>query len=508
LARRLTVFVLVAILVLSAATAAIIYYYENVYAKNPVKPISVQELRIPKAIDTQKFGLFFYDDSGKRIRTTEKNVPFDDNKPTVIYTQGGKDDFPDSASWLDNGYNVGIFVWSQFLNDDPFSVEQKIWGVSQGMRYEIGNGKYESSDTVNYSLAEIFMAYYCDFFNGRDYKGSEIRIEGFSLGAQLVIASVNYLIALEENGYADKRLYPDRITLFDGVFSNYSSSNYIKWLNREIGKDGAIKLVLDTVKSIRKKGTAVEYIRSSPVEIVSRMGSGDKQNFNRLINETCFFDYRSDWLSYNDLDDLLDDSYGKHVAGRNWYYQMISYSPPLDTACASSVQYALSPNTPTSYIFARCGAKYQMNINLTSDASDDVIYSVNCDVPFVAGFAFFDLNGNGINDERIAGRAQGIKVKLYMSQEGNEDKLIGATVTRESGYYELPIEPIYINALHDQGKEFYIKVDLSQGYAIASKNSENECLMMNNDINEDGCSNTFFIYTKRDLKIVDIGLKG
>lgn len=485
--------------------------------RSALKLLKPEDIYTPTEIIDDNFGLFFYDDDGNRIRTTNKNVPFDVNKPVIIYAHGmskgfgidNPEGFNNYKKWQQNGYNVGCFVWSQFADDSPFLSERKVWGSKkEDMRflYRNNQGKevYETSDLPQYSMAQAFVAYYYDFISKSGFQGSEIRFQGMSLGAQLITASCSYLMALEQNNVIDKSFFPDRVTLFDAFFTNIKSDVYIDWLKREVGPDGSAALALDTVKLLRSKGVAVEYIRSSPVEITTKMGTGSKSSFSDMLKETVYLDYNSDWLGAGGgLTDIMNGMEAKHCIGLKWYNKMISYPLPADFSAKGSGQYGISPNTPTSFAYARMGTAYSMHSNYTLDPSDDVQYSTNVNVPFVAGFAFVDENKNGNYDERLKSRVDEVKVELYLKEEGG-NKLIGVTRSR-NGYYQLPIEPIYIT--HTDGKEFFVKVRVPEGYVITpSKGDSDKYYMMTNNINENHHSESFFIYSKKELKIINIGI--
>ena len=124
---------------------------------------------------------------------------------------------------------------------------------------------------------------------------------------------------------------------------------------------------------------------------------------------------------------------------------------------------------------------------------DDVQFSTNVEKPVIAGFAFNDVNGNGINDDRLFNRVQGIKVELY---DGNTK--IAETVTTEGGYYEFVIDGSY------SGKNYRIKAILNNGMSFG-KSSDGG--YMNNGVGGDGYSEVINLNNKIDLKIVNIGIK-
>lgn len=474
-----------------------------------IQLIKPEDVYLPKEIFEEDFGLFLYDAQGNKIRTTQENAPFDINKPVIIFAydmnygcevnSSGLSEYYNS--WQQKGYNVALFQWNQDISDDLAITQRKIW-ASNPRRKKGGKTVYEYADAPNYSLAQIFVAYYYDFMINAGFRGKEIRFGGSSLGAQLITASCDYLLTLEQNDKISKEFLPDRVTLFDAFFTNDASNVYIDWRNKTIGEHGSISLASDTIKLLHSAGIAVEYVRSSCIDEVVIPEEGGTDYFAQIIKDTCFLDYHSGWLEEESISDIMQGTSNKHCLGQKWYNLMLEYPLPNDNSASNFNQYGVSPNVPTSYTLARMGTVYQMYENNTLAPSDDKQYSTNAKVPFVAGIAFDDKNANGNYDERLFNRINGIKVELYLIEESSE-RLIGATHTK-NGYYEIPIEPIYI--FNTEGKEFYIKVEMPSGYKPSLLGENEEYYLMTNDIKQDNKSQSFFIYSRNELKIKNIGL--
>ncbi len=180
----------------------------------------------------------------------QNDTYFDPTKPTVIYVHGwesgagrnSRESMQYSAAgqrgqdenlmkyW--NGWNVGIFYWNQFADDDglppPYLAEAKIWTptsttfVSQGhgghkeihvnMRWRKADGSFTEVGSPKKAVAELFLDAYVKALKG--YIGPGVRIVGHSLGNQVVVAMVSKLIAKK---YAP---IPKRIALLDPYWSN------------------------------------------------------------------------------------------------------------------------------------------------------------------------------------------------------------------------------------------------------------------------------------------------
>lgn len=476
--------------------------------------ITASDIYIPKGMKESNFGLFFFDGEGNRVRSTDDGVPFDDAKPVIIFSHGSSlgygIDYPELFSqperWIDAGYNVGEFIWSQISDDDPFASELKVWTreAISFARYPDGQTSgsvMERTDTPKYSMAETFVAYYLDFMKGRNFTGREIHFEGLSLGAQLTFANCSYLFALEKAGLIGEEFLPDRVTIFDAFLTNVSFDETIPWLNEPIGKKGSLQRAKETGEMMIERGIAFEYVASSPVEITAMINSdeADKNAFADMTAPASRLDYVADWISPFALNDL-------HCIGKAWFNTSISFAPIMDaTLTVSDDQYALGANTPTSYTYARRGTKYAMKNNPTLESDDDLQYSQNIDCPMVAGFCFADENGDGNYNERLKSRVGGLMVSLF-TVEGDKETLVATATVGDNGYYEIPIEPIFFTG-RTAGRSFVVKVTDLDGREITSSKGTEDYVLMRNDVNANGASDVFVMYKKGDLKIINIGLK-
>ncbi|MFW5780491.1 MAG: hypothetical protein ACOCWI_03455, partial [Bacillota bacterium] len=275
--KRLSVIVMIIMVALALATAVTISYYEKIHeGERKVELITLDDLYIPEALDINELGLFFYDENFQRVRSTEQAVPFDNNKPLVVYIDGHPDNWGDESvrdlynleSWQDKGYNTAIFTWKTLFSDDLFSAERKIWGTNEGMRFLNSSSSLpflQSNDVPSHSVAEIFIAYYYDFLKSHNYQGGEIRWQGHSLGASLAVAAGGYMSELKVFDVIDSDYIPSRITLLDGLFTSQPSEVYINWLDEKVGYDGAINQSYKAIKKAKELGVAFEFIKSSDI---------------------------------------------------------------------------------------------------------------------------------------------------------------------------------------------------------------------------------------------------
>lgn len=480
-----------------SATAVVWVYNETTKERTrELTLITAEDIYLPASINKETFGLFFYDTNGNK--TISKNATINKNKSLVIFFQSSDDneDNYNILEWQQKGYNVGVFMWQQLADDDPYTAERKIWGRGNLRFSNNPQSLVKTKDTPKYSMAETFVAYYYDFMSKQNFSGGEIRFQGLSHGAQLIVGASSYLMELEKEGLIDKSFFPDRVTMFEAFFSGTSDNTYINWLDKPIGYDGTIKLACDTIKQMKTKGIAIEYIRSSLAEYTA---IEEGKVFEKLLKEVCLLDYRSDWINDYSVEGLNE----KHQIGQKWYNKMLEYAMPIDTASVAFEQYSISPRVPTSYIYARMGTKYGMENNESFELEDEIYFSTNSIVPLVAGFVFLDKNENGNNDNRIISRVDGVELELYMVEE-NKETLLGRTVSRNGGYYQFPIEPIFIFGTN--GQEFYMKVNDTQRNITPHKGDSQKWYMMINNININKKSNSFFIRKKEEQIIINIGL--
>ncbi len=466
--------------------------FEERYHEASYDAISMEDIYLPAKLDINELGLYWADYQGW-VRYDGQDVPFDDNKPVIIFAHGmGTGTFgPYRQKWLDAGYNVGCFMWSEFSDDEPFTGQSKVWGVLSGKMRWRGTSKFEYEDIPSHSIAEIYAACYNDFFNSRTYSGSEIRLFGHSLGGQLTAALSSYFVAALDAGKMNPAFFPDRITLLDPFLCNDSDVTYISWRDSTLEDGGSVKAVLDTVRELKVKGTAVDFVRSSPWVEMAAYAKGDDGYNQALRSEVAHLEFDTGFLplKYG----IYNGIAACHEIGEDWYSGAIDQPIFPDCSEDATGEFGISPLTPTSYIFARMGTSYALDLNSTDDNySDDTVRSLNIENPKIAGFVFLDNNGNGLMDDRIKCRMSGVKVLLY---EKGSRKAVASCVTAENGYYEFTLE---------QNKEYYIKAEKIKDYKFLAKTSTDSYAASGTD--SKGRSADFSPAAAAALIITNIGL--
>lgn len=482
--------------VIVLATTAAFLGYENKPAERIITIPKVSEMNLHDAMKTMNFGLFYY--QGNTVRSVlEDDLVIDPTKPMVITTHGMHSGagyslrygFSEREYWQAKGYNCFVFRWSQFSDDsDPFSIERKEWSgrSSKAMKfyYEGENGEriLEDVNIPNYSLAEIFAAYYNDFMTRYDIKSPEIRLMGHSMGGQLVMAISSYIKTVLDCGTLNPRYMFNRVTMLDPFLSSEPNDVQIDWLDRTTGTEGSAGLVIEVLKEYASIGIPVEYIRTGFAHILVKA-----DHRRQLAENSIFIDVDSSYIPGNTFEVIAP----KHQVAIDWTNDAVQYEY-FDAAVSQN--YAGSPSTPTIYVMAQFGAQYSMQKNFTEDAEDDVIYSTTLENGVIAGYAFFDENDNGLCDDSFLNRCEGIKVELY-----NGAQLVATSYTNRGGYYKFSVSESMV------GKTLKIKV---AGMTAATKAiGTGAMLLSGNGINANGESDVFSLSDIKEIKIINIGSK-
>jgi hypothetical protein len=121
---------------------------------------------------------------------------------------------PGAAAW-----NVGLFLWTPFADElEVKDAEAKIWSPQgpRGMRWRKLDGSY-STVAPNRSVGELFYtAFVCGL---ADFRGSELRVAGFSLGAQLAVQLAERARTAADLRQLPPSLVPTRVALLDPAFT-------------------------------------------------------------------------------------------------------------------------------------------------------------------------------------------------------------------------------------------------------------------------------------------------
>jgi len=285
------------------------------------------------AADDLDYGIHWFglNNVSQKADPAVDNPYYDRRKPTIIYVHGWQNgstvagrretfnykkndpvygiDYNGADAWILDGWNIGIFYWNQFA--DEFEVkdaEAKIWSANgpRGMRYKLPNGSYSTAAGVNVSASQLMFDSIVEAM--QDYRGSNLRIAGHSLGNQMAVAVSDKLATAVAKKQISSRLLPSRVALLDPFYSKGSKS----YLNGLWTGEKAREIV----PVLKNKGVLFEYYQTSGI---TDLWIGDK---NEGLKDMC---------AYNSVAPWYIPSWGiaeKHIAAPNLYFISYSSAPP------------------------------------------------------------------------------------------------------------------------------------------------------------------------------------
>lgn len=301
-------------------------------------------------------GIYWFgrNNKGEKFIEGQKNKYFDCNKPTVIYIHGwsrnnvkkatretfnpkadaiGMDiDLDCADSWIDKGWNIGIFYWTQFADEGSVrDAEDKIWSNSGGknLRWKHASLNYREYDGEEKSIAEIFVNEYMKAMD--NFQGNEIRIVSHSLGVQVLINSARIIEDYISSGKIRQKLRPDRMAFLDPFWSKEKKS-YLN--NRTTGQE-----CYEIVKNLKEKGIVFETYETS---LFNDYWIGERNLEMKKL--TLFTKLCLDYIS-------IFDQPARHCAAKDWYFYSFGFNPPAETINGLSTgKSAISASTPTDIL--------------------------------------------------------------------------------------------------------------------------------------------------------------
>ena len=201
------------------------------------------------------YGLYWFGKGGlnQKLESGKPNLYFNPTRPTVIFVHGWQpylsNNMPNfdfngndtAAAWIDDGWNIGIFVWNQFSDETTglapggswfpgggppqgvLDAEAKVWTPDgpQGMRWRdwddlppLGDGY--SDGPSDKCAADLFYEEYVAAMEG--YTGT-VRIAGHSLGNQMAVRLTRLVDDGITAGEVPEHLRPARVALLDPYWS-------------------------------------------------------------------------------------------------------------------------------------------------------------------------------------------------------------------------------------------------------------------------------------------------
>ncbi len=286
--------------------------------------------------NTLSYGIYWFglNNANQKFVPGEPNPYFDPAKPTIIFVHGWQPGLSASHppnftftytegiwprqvntanSWIQAGWNVGIFFWNQFSDEaNVTDAEAKIWTPDgpKKMRWRRGDGSYADAPTGTPSAAELFLQEYIAALTDRPYTGGTIRIAGHSLGGQMAVRMTWLLEQAIRRGEAPEIIRPTRVALLDPYWSLGAKA----YLN---GKTTA-EMIRGYVADLLPTGILFEWYRSSALTLPNK---GDR---NAPMESMMLYAEMSPAFAVDDM--------SKHVAARHLYFWSYAFSGPA--ACA------------------------------------------------------------------------------------------------------------------------------------------------------------------------------
>ncbi len=283
------------------------------------------------------YGLYWFgkDSANQKFVPGEANPYFNPAKPTLIFAHGWQpfisDNLPTfdfdgtdtAAGWINEGWNVGIFVWNQFsdettgvtgawFGDGPppqgvLDAEAKIWSASgpKGMRWRDWNDYIDGygAGPSDKSAADLF---YEEYVAALDSYTGTIRIAGHSLGNQMAVRLTHLVDAGIEAGEVAEDLRPARVALLDPYWSP-DARDYLE--NRTTGD-----VVREYITELKAAGTLFEWYWSS------EWTTPPQGDANDALKPLIFYAEMEPAFETDDLD--------KHLAAQHLYFWSHEFAGP------------------------------------------------------------------------------------------------------------------------------------------------------------------------------------
>ncbi|SHG04271.1 hypothetical protein [Vibrio gazogenes] len=241
-------------------------------------------------------GSTYYDPSRPTlilIHGWQSNHTIEQNRTVYWENGGGTPDIDFANLWRAEGYNVAMLYWDQFADESEVKdAEAKIWSANgpKKMRWRDSRGNYHTGPTEN--VTELLLQQYLNAMQG--YRGNDIRLAGHSLGNQVALRLADRLATLAERGQIANNIVPQRVSLLDAFYSNYSKD----YLNgRWVGEAAR-----EAVSRLKPKGIAIDSYRTSAVASTPFIGDENRALHNAVAfveQQTRFFNQTQQGEKHN-----------------------------------------------------------------------------------------------------------------------------------------------------------------------------------------------------------------
>ena len=223
------------------------------------------------------------------------------------------------TAWKEKGWNVAIFYWNQFGDEDEVTdAEAKIWSTEgpEKMRYRLSNGTYSDLQSPKNNVSQIAFNQLSSVL--ADNSSENIRMVGHSLGSQLAVNVAHLISEAVKSGELSISLMPNRIELLDPFWSKGAKS-FLSDFDKDRKKAWTGERVRSYINEMKQaNNTVFTWYKSSAI---LNLGIGDGNE--KLKQEVAFQSFRSWYLnSFN----LID----KHIYVRHNYFWSMSFNAPKE----------------------------------------------------------------------------------------------------------------------------------------------------------------------------------
>ena len=268
--------------------------------------------------------------------------------------------------WLNKGYNVGIFHWNKFAQEDnmhPYNAERKIWAPSGARKMafysEVVGDEPDANDKMgdvirSASMAMILAQEFLDSLpNG--YNPTEIVFAGHSLGNQMVTNATQKLLKAKDAGKIPANRVPSRVDLLDPYWGDAGWAGYEGYYSGETARAYA--------DYIHSNNIPIQWYKTSALtQLPGGDTNGDmykKTNYVKLTLATCDNGYVTGGPFM-----ACRNNGEQHGEAVTWFFRSIQRaqdetgawcSVSVGSTC-SSLSRTVSAATPVSALWSRINA--------------------------------------------------------------------------------------------------------------------------------------------------------
>ncbi|HKL73781.1 MAG TPA: hypothetical protein VJ903_02700 [Clostridia bacterium] len=172
-------------------------------------------------------------------------------------------------------YNVAVFHWERFADDDTEGISSKLYAVPK-MRYRKADGSYETVKVPKLGLASIVASLYLKEMDGKT-SGNEIRFVGNGIGANLALSVSDLLTTYYDDNLIDGNCLPQRLAMCDPYLSTDDMHLQIPWDEGINTSGGTMSMINDMLTKVTNVGTVCEMVENKEMtlyttEIVDEYG--------------------------------------------------------------------------------------------------------------------------------------------------------------------------------------------------------------------------------------------